>query len=470
VGHGTGFFILDGMTMATITIQNIAGLAYGFRWDPEFYQPVFTACRSKLKRGTGLSELLRNIRYGVQAEPIYREEGVNYIRALNLAECWIDGEILKIEKEQVPSDGYILNEGDILITRSGANCGDVGIITRDLKGSSFGSYTILLRLKESINPYAVFAFLISDTGRLQTLQIRYGSAQPNLSIPYLENLINIPQFGDALSMHLEKLVRDAIDLAHAQRVLYEEAEAELLGRAGWEDLSRQSSELCYQVGFGTLSGCGRIDAEHYQPKYERLVKRLRKIGGDYLRNFCPPPVKGVSPLYDASGECFIVNSQHLGTTGISYENLERTSKAFYESPMAQGARVYRDDVLTYATGAYIGRSNVWLTDMPTVAGIDCIITRPKRDICIPGYLGLFLNSPLGQLQAVQFSSGSAQRHIYPSDLARFFICLPQTESGKPDITWQEKLTAKVISAARAKAEARAKLEEAKKLVEETIKD
>ncbi|MDD5085550.1 MAG: hypothetical protein PHE61_05855 [Candidatus Omnitrophica bacterium] len=45
---------------------------------------------------------------------------------------------------------------------------------------------------------------------------------------------------------------------------------------------------------------------------------------------------------------------------------------------------------------------------------------------------------------------------------------PRTKAGKVDLAWQEKLADEILAAARAKVEARAKLEEAKRLVEESI--
>jgi restriction endonuclease S subunit len=122
----------------------------------------------------------------------------------------------------------------------------------------------------------------------------------------------------------------------------------------------------------------------------------------------------------------------------------------------------------YATGAYIGRTNCWLENMKAIAGIDCLIIQPDEKVCNPVYLALFLNSQAGLMQANRRASGSAQRHLYPNDLAKYKVFIPRNKNGKPDLAWQKKLTDKVVAANEAKKSAKQKIEEAKRLVEVEI--
>lgn len=72
------------------------------------------------------------------------------------------------------------------------------------------------------------------------------------------------------------------------------------------------------------------------------------------------------------------------------------------------------------------------------------------------------------MQSEQFASGSAQRELYPNDLMQFSIYIPKSKNGSIDLDWQKKQADKVISVSNAKTEAQAKLEEAKRMVEEAI--
>lgn len=68
-----------------------------------------------------------------------------------------------------------------------------------------------------------------------------------------------------------------------------------------------------------------------------------------------------------------------------------------------------------------------------------------------------------------FQTGSSgQLEIYPQHIQDMLVYLPKTKAGKTDLAWQQRLADKVLAAARAKIEARTKLEEAKKLVESAV--
>jgi len=126
------------------------------------------------------------------------------------------------------------------------------------------------------------------------------------------------------------------------------------------------------------------------------------------------------------------------------------------------------DVLVYSTGAYVGRTNVYLENKEALASNHVAIIRPNASICNPVYLSLFLNSRIGIMQSEQFASGSAQRELYPNDLMQFLIYIPTSKNGSIDLKWQKKLAHKVIRASNAKFEAQAMLDKAKKIVEASI--
>lgn len=446
-------------------------LSYGLRLDPEFYRPEYTKSRRELERiGTKtIREIKEDIRYGLQAEPDYLQEGINYIRALNLRDIGIEGEILKIAESQIPSQDYLAKEGDILITRSGANCGDTGVIENGFIGATYGSYIIRIRLQK-INPFFVYAFLQTKYGRFQTIQIRTGLAQPNLSIPYIENLIEIPsRISPELQKKIESIIKSAFERQRFITKLYQEAEQELLERMEWEKV-KTDHILSYTTSSRDIMGDERLDPEFYQPKFENLEKYLKKIGAVTIGEFCPEIKRGVSPIYAEVGDVVIVNSQNLSANGvIAVEDLEKTELSFYQDEKNKKARLNQFDVLVYATGAYIGRTNCWLENQKAIAGIDCLIIQPDAKICYPAYLALFLNSQVGLMQANRLASGSAQRHLYPNDLMKYQVFIPRNKSGKPDLVWQKKLAEKVVGANEAKKSAKQKLQDAKELVEKEIK-
>jgi hypothetical protein len=131
-------------------------------------------------------------------------------------------------------------------------------------------------------------------------------------------------------------------------------------------------------------------------------------------------------------------------------------------------RILKSDVLTYcvSAGEYLGRTFLFNSDIPCVAASFVTILRTK-DV-IPGYMALFLNSPVGLIQSNMFKRGTSPFYLYPRDLKQVLIPLPRQKNGEVDIAWQKRLAAKVEAATAAKVAARAKLEEAKHLVEDAL--
>ncbi|MCL4790060.1 MAG: hypothetical protein KJ070_25305 [Verrucomicrobia bacterium] len=87
---------------------------------------------------------------------------------------------------------------------------------------------------------------------------------------------------------------------------------------------------------------------------------------------------------------------------------------------------------------------------------------------MPGNLALFLNSPFGLVQSNAFKRGTSPFCLYPRDLKNVLVYVPRNKSGAINLARQEKLAAKVETATRAREQAKAKLAEAKKLVEDAL--
>ncbi|KKQ55473.1 MAG: hypothetical protein US74_C0029G0007 [Parcubacteria group bacterium GW2011_GWA2_38_13] len=443
-------------------------LSYELRLDPEFYRPDYTKLRNNLHEvGTStIGELKDDIGYGLQAEPDYLSDGINYIRALNLQDTGIDGEVLKIAESQIPSPDYLAQEGDILITRSGANCGDTGVIENGFIGAAYGSYIIRIRLKK-LNSFFAYVFLRTKYGRFQTNQIRTGLAQPNLSIPYIENLIEVPnRISDAVQNRVEKMIKSALAQQREITALYYEAEQELLERMGWYRVAT-NQQLSYVATSKDIRIDERLDPEFYQPKFENLEKHLKKVGSMTIDRACSFVNHGIQPPYFEGGTISVITQKEMTPTFLELESIKDfTSTDFYkENPDFQ---LKWRDVLLYSVGAYIGRCNVLLDEIKAMAGSFVTILRPNEDVIIPEYIALFLNSPAGVMQSRQQMRGTAQHYLYPRDIKKIQVFIPRDKNGKPDLAWQKKLSDKVISANKAKIDAEQKLEEAKQLVEKEI--
>jgi hypothetical protein len=186
-----------------------------------------------------------------------------------------------------------------------------------------------------------------------------------------------------------------------------------------------------------------------------------------IADICHFVEHGLQPPYVTGGTVGIVSQRQFRTTGLDLDLLENfTDESFSdENPKF---RLRRGDVLTYcvSAGDYLGRTFLFDSDIPCVAASFVTILRTKQ--IVPGYLALFLNCAAGLIQSNMFKRGTSPFYLYPRDLKQVLIYLPRQKSGILDLAWQQRLADMVETAAIAKVTARAKLEEAKRLVEEAV--
>ena len=342
---------------------------------------------------------------------------------------------------------------------------EFGVIPKKEYPPLLSTEYVVLRQKGKILPHLLIPYLLSSEIQFIFEHSQRGSEHPRLAN---KDILNLP-----LPISLTKKAKEIADTVvsaisdfEQSNNLYPEAERELLERMEWDKLATKHI-LNYAATSKDIRTDERLDPEFYQPKFENLEKHLKKVGAMKLGDFCPIPNRGIQPTYD-DGDILVINSKHLGPTEIDIDNAEKTTQLFYDDENNKKARIKNLDVLMYSTGAYVGRTNSYLGEQKAIASNHVAIIRPDTKVCNPVYLALFLNSPAGLMQTDQRASGSAQREIYPQDIVKYQVFIPHDKNGKPDLEWQKKLADKVISANKAKMEAKQKLEEAKLLVEKEI--
>lgn len=100
--------------------------------------------------------------------------------------------------EQVPfcdcsdDEKYLLKDHDILVARTGGTTGKSFIVENPPSNAVFASYLIRLRIKENVHIDFINAFLNSYCFWSQIIEMKSGSAQPNVNAEKLKELI-IPE-------------------------------------------------------------------------------------------------------------------------------------------------------------------------------------------------------------------------------------------------------------------------------------
>jgi type I restriction enzyme S subunit len=139
---------------------------------------------------------LASIRYGLGQPPSLKEDGVRMIRATDISKGEInESRIIRVDLNEVPNGrAILLDDGDIIIVRSGAYTGDSAMITREFVGSIAGYDLVIHPNPQKIIPYFLAEFLLHKRTVekiIKPLSIR--SAQPHLNVNDVGNIdISIP--------------------------------------------------------------------------------------------------------------------------------------------------------------------------------------------------------------------------------------------------------------------------------------
>jgi restriction endonuclease S subunit len=240
--------------------------------------------------------------------------------------------------------------------------------------------------------------------------------QANFSIAKFKEL-KFPVFNSTLQIKIRDCISESFESLNKSRDRYLQAETlllETLGLSNFEPSKEPVNVKGFKESFLTT---GRLDAEYYQKKYDNLEKAICSSNFKRIRELRTVNYRGMQPEYVGNGNLDIINSKHILEDTLDYNGFEKTSDDYWE--IQERARVFKGDILTYTTGANIGRTQVYRLNKKALASNHVNILRVKEEN--PFYIGFVLNSMVGRMQTEKYCAGSAQVELYPKDLDEFII-------------------------------------------------
>ena len=320
---------------------------------------------------------------------------------------------------------YRLNERDVLFNRTNSFefVGRTGIVS-DQTDCTFASYLIrLVTRPELVLPEFLTVYLNTPFGIGQIKRRAMRSInQANVSGSEVRKIL-IPIVAPKEQEQVAELVNGAISELKRSEQAFRLAQ-ELLGKQLGLDEMTFKKPVGYTAKFSDLEESRRSDAQHFQPRFAQLLEHLKSLPNRRVREIRTMNRRGIQPEYVEDGKISVVNSQHLSTKHIDYAGLQRTSESDFSA--AGEAHIRRNDLLIYTTGAYIGRTNVYLSDEPAMASNHVNILRLVEGIDA-AYMALVFQSIVGQFQTQKHARGSAQAELYPADIDKFVVPLLPSE-------------------------------------------
>lgn len=415
--------LLEGLEVSVVMANYASTNNDVFRIDGEYFQKQYLADEHTRRRRAyrRLGEMGAKIQsfgaYSLNNDVEYIENGIPFIRGVNMKGGRVSFANLLYISETANKLLWKseVKEGMVLLSMSGT-IGEVAIATSRWPYPVNSNQDIAkIDVTGVCSPYVLYAFLLSRFGQSYLKREARGSVQQHVFLSQIEQ-IELPQFGEKFS---EKL-RIVIEGSEAGKVLAAgylgKAESSLLhslGLQGWT----APQPLSYIRRSSDTFAAGRLDAQHFQPRFQTLRNFIERTGqGACLADWLNENQRGKQPDYTDAG-LPVVNSKHVLRGEVRLDGDNR-SASFANGDLL----IQHGDVLLNGTGVgTIGRAAPYLHTDPAIPDNHVTILRPKPGLDAV-YLSVFLNSMAGQWQVEERLRGSSgQIELYPTDIAQFTV-------------------------------------------------
>ncbi|MCM8811274.1 MAG: restriction endonuclease subunit S [Candidatus Omnitrophica bacterium] len=447
--------------MATSSIIQKSQLEGALRLDAEYYQPEYLELVKNLNNlgAVPIKDIAKN------PKRKFKPQEGKIFQYIEISEVDLStGEYNKKEVlgENAPDRAqWIVKQGDVIISTVRPIRNAVSLIRENVDNLVCSSGFAVLK-PEKVEPEYLFVYLKSQP--IVKLLDRKTTATMYPAIT-VDDLLNMKIYlGDEkFRREIQNKVQEAQKELETSKSLYSQAENLLLEELGLKNF-KVEEYLCYIVNSSQIKSAQRMDAEYFQPKYEKIfnyikcpIKKLGEVT-KFLNH-------GKQPPYIDKGEVPIITQKHLGKAFLKIEAINDPETKFTSLEWVKKYPSYKlkiGDVLYYSVGSYpyIGKTNIVLDDLNATVASFITIIRTTEEIN-PIYLTVVLNSVIGQLQSEKWQSATVQQYVYPKDIKNFKIpILP--------IPTQQEIAGLVRQSHEARKKAKELLEEAKRKVEECL--
>jgi hypothetical protein len=456
------------LSAAVVQLSELEGT---HRFDAEYYQPHYLLQERKIE---GLAPVplsgVASVSDGnhMTIEDQFTDSGVRYLRGQDLGDFFISDTNAVYIPEEVYDDlkRSHMKPGDVLLSIVGT-IGSVGLVT-DQYSQLTGSCKLAIIRPNSIDPYFLATYFASSVGQDQIARRARGTVQQGLILPDLRDL-HVPTISGQLIERIRRLIVQSQKQRSASEGLYAQAQALLTAELGLDKLDL--SDSLYSVRRASeVQMAGRIDAEHFRVKYQRVMVALHALKpkeitplGDLLTTI----VNGHTPLHHdlSTGDIPFLTAEHVFDFRVNYDSDKRILAEHHLEEM-KTTQLYEGDTLITIKGR-IGNAAV-VENLPVQTNInqDLALLRFKSGLS-PWYIVGFLNSLAGKALTEQISTGQINPFLGLGSLRK--VSIPLFDEDRMNEIGQ-RLQRKVAQAYQARQDAQRLLAEAKDEVERLIEE
>ena len=449
--------------MAVYSIIRKSQLEGGLRLDSEFYHPEKLEAMKRLSK-LGVSTISENFRNIKEIfNPSRHRLATTPARVFDLSDVssFLLEEGTKVEKaDEVGSTKKIIRQNDVLISRLRPYLKEVSFVGfNDIQKLASTEFVVLRKKKDSkFPPQALFAFLTTDEVQKILFWSQGGTEHPRFSENLLMGL-KLPKISEKMAESIVDDVNGTYKNYLISQNLYSQAEKLLLEELGLKDFKVEDN-LSYIVNLSEVKSAHRADAEYFQPKYDKLVERIKKRNAKTLGKIVSMK-KGIEPgaeAYQDEGRLFVRVSS-LSKYGIEDKDQKYLSEELYQKLKNNYEPKVGEILLT--KDATPGIAYVVKGQIEGIISGGILRLKMKDKEIESEYLALCLNSILGQMQAERDGGGSIITHWRPEQIKSILIpVLPKST--------QQKIADLVQKSHETRSKAKQLLEQARQSIESLI--
>lgn len=298
---------MDGLECTEVQFHRALSATDYFRLESEFFNAKSLLYTQILKG----KDVIDEIQYGTSKYCDEESDGYPVLRLNELHNGFIETpqkycHILSTDE----FEKLRLKKGDVLIIRTNGNPNLVGqaAVVLDDTEFAFASYLFRVVPNGKINSETLVAYLNCKYGRYEIDKNSMKGNQTNFSPAKFKD-IAIPKLGRPFQTAIQKLFVDAHTLRNNANSIYNKAETVVNAIIGIPSVSTDGVSI--KALSASFKASGRLDAEYYQPKYERYAKGLNT--GDTVFSLCKIHDENFEPKGE---ECYsYIELANVGTEG-----------------------------------------------------------------------------------------------------------------------------------------------------------
>jgi restriction endonuclease S subunit len=390
--------------------------------------------------------------FDIRAEE-YVKSGVPFVRISNLRDGIIDEDDLAYITEEYneKESKTCLYRNDIILSKTAYPA--ASLVQFEKCNCSQDTIAVSTNRSADFNKYLV-VYLNSRFGLQQLERLFQGNIQRHLSLPDTRTF-TIPVPSEDFQVMISSLFEEMIRRKQEAKALYLSAQSLLLENIGLSSIDL-SHQVAYTAHFNHTVGAHRLDAEYFQPKYQRVLDVLRKPGIKIH-----DVAELVKTRFTPSQQ---VPFQYIEIGDIAGDGFtEHTSLMGEEAPSRAQWIVQPGDVIT-STVRPIRRLSALIEDDQRgfVCSSGFAVLRPRN--IAPELLLAYLRLPIFCEILDLFTTASMYPAISTTDLLQIPFALP----GDEDVC--QEVVSLVQQSRRARHEAKRLIEFAKHQVESLIQE